>query len=156
MSLFSKVEFANDNWLFLLIFIFLLLVVNKLSRDRRIPIANSTRVLAESARSTFRLRLRVMPQLFLLIAIIFTIITLADPRYGIVRRTAAIEGYDLVMLVDVSSSMELEKADGVTKLETAKQIIREFVRKQDQGRVGVVVFQSTSCLLYTSPSPRDS
>ena len=32
-------------------------------------------------------------------------------------------------------------------LQTAKQIIREFVKKQDQGRVGVVVFQSASLLL---------
>ena len=147
MTIFNRLEFANDNWLLLLIFVFLLLIVSKLSRERRIPIANSTRALTESARSTFRLRLRFMPQLFLLIAIIFAIITLADPRYGIVRRTAAIEGYDLVMLVDVSSSMELEKTDGVTKLQTAKQIIREFVKKQDQGRVGVVVFQSASLLL---------
>ena len=147
MSIISKVELADDNWLFLLIFVFLLVLIGQLLRERRIPIVNSTRALAQSAHSTFRLRLRFIPQLLLLVAIMLTVIALADPRHGVARKTTAIEGYDLVMLVDVSSSMELQKADGITKLQTTKQIIREFVRKQDQGRVGVVVFQSTSLLL---------
>ena len=147
MSIINKVELADDNWLFLLIFVFLLVLIGKLLRERRIPIVNSTRALAQSAHSTFRLRLRFVPQLLLLVAIMLTVIALADPRHGGARRTTAIEGYDLVMLVDVSSSMELVNTDGITKLQTTKQIIREFVRKQDQGRVGVVVFQSTSLLL---------
>ena len=147
MSIINKVEFADDNWLFLLVFVFLLVLVGKLLRERSIPIVNSTRALTQSAHSTFSLRLRFIPQLLLLVAIMLAVIALADPRHGVARKTMAIEGYDLVMLVDVSSSMELQKTDGITKLQTTKQIIREFVRKQDQGRVGVVVFQSTSLLL---------
>ncbi len=147
MNFFNRLEFANDNWLLLLALVLLLVVVTKLLRERRIPIANSTEVLSRTARSTLRLRLRFIPQLFLLIAVVLTIITLAGPQYGLIRETTAVEGYDLVMLVDASSSMEIEKTDGITKLQTAKQIIREFVNKQDQGRIGVVVFQSTSFLL---------
>ena len=67
------------------------------------------------------------------------IIALARPQSVSSRQNVEIEGIDIVMVLDVSSSM-LARDFQPDRLEAAKKVINDFIRRRPNDRIGLVIF----------------
>lgn len=106
-------------------------------------------VLPRSGRATAR---RLLPLLRAL-ALALLVVALAGPRSGRTKVRSFSEGIDIVLAVDISSSMKaLDFAPG-NRLDAAKEVAREFIERRAGDRIGLVIFASNS---YTQcPLTRD-
>ena len=84
-------------------------------------------------------------------AIAFFIIALARPQLSLKEEKVKAEGIDIMMVMDLSSSM-LSKDFDPDRLEVSKLVAKEFVEKRIHDRIGLVVFSGesfTQCPLTT-------
>ncbi|MSP22558.1 MAG: VWA domain-containing protein [Dehalococcoidia bacterium] len=108
-----------------------------------LAVAEASPALAAAQRHTIRMRLRWLPPTLRFLAIALLIVALTRPRQGLALSTIPEEGIDLVVALDVSSSMS-ERVLGATdsKLVAAQRAVVDFVRKLEGDRIGLVIFQS--------------
>lgn len=81
--------------------------------------------------------------LFRLLAIGLLIIALARPQSTSSRKNVNIEGIDIVMAMDVSSSM-LAQDLRPDRLEASKDVASEFIAGRPDDRIGLVIFSGES------------
>ena len=86
--------------------------------------------------------LRFLP-LIQLLALGFLMIALARPQLALKEEEVTAEGIDIVMALDLSSSM-LAKDFQPDRLEVSKKVASEFVDKRPDDRIGLVVFSGES------------
>ena len=77
--------------------------------------------------------------IFRILAIGLIIVALARPQSVSSRQNIEIEGIDIVMALDVSSSM-LARDFNPDRLEAAKEVAADFISKRPNDRVGLVIF----------------
>jgi Ca-activated chloride channel family protein len=100
-----------------------------------------------AARRTWRLRLRWVPTAVRWLAIALIIVALARPRQGLAVTTIPEEGIDVVVTVDVSSSMTTSLGPFATRISAARTVVGDFVKSLEGDRVGLVIFQSRALTL---------
>ena len=86
-----------------------------------------------------------------MLAIIFLIIVLARPQSSNSRRDVSTEGIDIVIALDISSSM-LSRDFNPDRLEAAKDVAIQFISGRPNDRIGLVIFSGesfTQCPLTT-------
>lgn len=94
----------------------------------------------------------VAPYLFRLAALTLLIVALAGPRSGYQDREIVSSGIDIMIALDVSSSMSTEDIEP-TRLDAAKEVISRFVDRRRSDRIGLTLFSAHG---YTqSPLTRD-
>lgn len=97
------------------------------------------RIVQRAAKSSrYRLRL-IVPALRILAVVLFTV-ALARPRAGTEVREVTSEGVDIMIALDVSSSMQAEDFKPHNRLYVAKEEIKKFIKKRVNDRIGLVVF----------------
>lgn len=136
--------FANP-WQFLWLLALLPLVVLyvwKRNRQHAEMLISNARVLA-SMKPTWRVRLRHLPFVLAVLAAVFVICALARPQKTDSWRNETTEGIDIVMALDISSSMLAEDLKP-NRLEAAKSVATEFVSNRPNDNVGLVVFSAES------------
>lgn len=122
------------------------------ARRPRPTIALPAAVALAGARPTLRLRFaRALPVLRVA-AVVLLAVAIAGPRRGDARTLLPGEGVDIVLAIDLSSSM-LQRFGDSTRLEVTKEVVREFIRSRENDRVGLVVFQQDA--LPLSPPSTD-
>lgn len=91
------------------------------------------------------LRVRLRPVLKVLRGLAFTglVIALARPQSSNVTESVDSDGIDIVLSVDVSGSMLAEDLKP-NRIEAAKQVALDFVRKRENDRIGLVIFSGES------------
>ena len=67
------------------------------------------------------------------------IVAFSRPQTGVTNETVSAEGIDIVLAIDVSSSMLAEDLEP-NRLEAAKEVAAEFVEGRRNDRIGLVVF----------------
>ncbi len=82
---------------------------------------------------------RALPALRIL-AVVLLAIAVAGPRRGDARTLVPGEGIDIVLSIDLSSSM-LQQFGDSTRLAVTRDVVREFIALRENDRVGIVVFQ---------------
>jgi Ca-activated chloride channel family protein len=97
-----------------------------------------------------RSRLGLLPALLKVTALIFLIIALARPQEVNTKVKKNVEGIDIIICLDVSDSMLIEDMKPLNRLGAAKETIKNFVKKRDSDRIGLVVFAGES---FTSVPP---
>ncbi len=102
---------------------------------------------AYAARTTWRLRLRWLPTALRWLAVVLVVLALARPRQGLATTTIPEEGIDVVVTVDVSSSMTTSIGPNETRVSAARRVVGDFVDSLQGDRVGLVVFQSRALTL---------
>jgi Ca-activated chloride channel family protein len=105
----------------------------------------------EKAPNTFRIYLRRLPFVFRLHAIAFLIIAMARPQTTDRWNTETTEGIDIMMSVDISSSM-LAQDLKPNRLKAAKDVAASFINGRRNDNIGLVVFAAesfTQCPLTT-------
>ncbi len=84
-------------------------------------------------------RLRDLPTVLRLAVVVLVAVAAARPQSSRAHDDIELEGIDIVITLDVSGSMQ-ETDLAPNRLEAAKSVIREFVRKRPTDRIGMVVF----------------
>jgi Ca-activated chloride channel homolog len=79
-----------------------------------------------------------------MIAFAFLIIALARPQAGSQEEEITTEGIDIILALDISSSMEAEDFKPKNRLEVSKIVAKDFVESRKNDRIGMVVFAGES------------
>jgi Ca-activated chloride channel family protein len=80
-----------------------------------------------------------VPDLLRALALVAIVVALARPQTGITSESILTEGIDIVMVMDVSSSMLAEDLEP-NRLEAAKAVAADFVAGRRSDRIGLVAF----------------
>ena len=132
-------RFAHP-WALAAIPIVLALVVGLGIRRRRLPFLVHSRASAlATERKGLLARLRDLPVAMRLVALALLGLALARPQTSSRDDTLELEGIDIVVTLDMSGSME-ERDLVPNRLEAAKTVIEDFIRRRPSDRIGVVIF----------------
>lgn len=80
-----------------------------------------------------------IPGVLRLLALSTIILALARPQTGVTSETILTQGVDIILAMDVSSSMLAEDLEP-NRLEAAKEVAAEFVNGRRNDRIGLVAF----------------
>jgi Ca-activated chloride channel family protein len=96
-------------------------------------------------------RLWWLPGACVLLALTLTAVALAGPRStSAQRRDLSVEGIDIVVAFDLSTSMLAADFRPKDRITVAKEVLKEFIASRQNDRIGLVVFASeayTQCPL---------
>ena len=81
------------------------------------------------------------------VAVILLVLALARPQVSQAAVEVPAEGIDVVLALDVSSSMAQDYAGGGSKIQATKTVIDDFLKRQSQDRIGLVVFAGEGLVL---------
>jgi len=92
-------------------------------------------------------RARYLAPFFLLLAVLLVLAALARPRVAATEADVFAEGMDIVLTLDVSTSMRAvdfappsSPYDKQSRIKGAKEVIADFIKQRKEDRLGLVVF----------------
>lgn len=134
-------RFANPEYLFLLILVPVLFVYHWW-RGKRLTgkVKYSTLRYMKNLPVSLRQRVRKYFFVFRLAIITLVIFALARPQSGTRKQEITTEGIDIVLALDVSSSMLAEDFKPKNRIEAAKAVAEEFINGRTNDRIGLVIF----------------
>lgn len=138
-------RFADPGFIYLLLLLPLLLIYHIRRRKVRSVTLRYSHlgVVKEAGRSRSALHRHLLFGLRLL-AVAFLVLALARPQAGSREEEIHTEGIDLIIALDISSSMLAEDFKPRNRLEVAKQVAEEFIKSRSSDRIGLVVFAGES------------
>ena len=86
-----------------------------------------------------------LPLYFRLAALILLVLALMRPQFGYVADTSNRNGADIMVALDVSTSMNAEDLKP-NRISAAKEVLAKFINGRPQDRIGLVVFAGKSYL----------
>lgn len=93
---------------------------------------------------SLRQKLQLLLPLLRLLALSAFILALARPQSSSKEEEIITEGVDIVLAMDVSTSMLAEDFKPNNRFEAAKAVAREFIKSRTNDRIGMVVFAGES------------
>ena len=137
-------EFASPKilWFLLLLIPFIGYYIYR-TRQGGAAVVVSTTDTVKRAPRTFRYYLRHVPFVLRCAALSLIIVAIARPQSAEHYTNTTTEGIDIVMAVDVSTSM-LAKDFIPDRLSVAKEVASEFIGDRTGDRIGIVVFAGES------------
>lgn len=145
MNLLS-LSFAYPLVLLVLLVIPLMVVFQIRKKSRTGRFMFSVEMKYEKMPQSFRQKTKWLPDLFFYLALSFVILALARPQGGFENDPNSGEGIDIVLALDVSSSMLSRDLDP-DRLKAAKDIAIKFVKGRPNDRIGLVIFAAESYTL---------
>jgi Ca-activated chloride channel family protein len=85
-------------------------------------------------------RLSWLPFALRVAALALLLVALARPQRGATGEEIRAEGVDIMLVIDVSSSMLAEDFRPNNRLHVAKEVVADFIEKRDNDRLGMTVF----------------
>ncbi len=132
--------FAHPQILFALILLPLILVwYYKNGKEKRTKIIYSNFQLAKASPKTVRAKLSDVPMWLRMLSLGLIIVALARPQSFSSGENVYSEGIDIVLVLDISSSMLAEDFKP-NRLDAAKKITDAFISARETDRIGLVVF----------------
>ncbi len=139
-------------------FLWLLLLVPAMAAFRIFYLSKKTSQVKYSGtgpfkgiKPTLRQRFTMLPFVLRLLAFALAIVAIARPQSTSSGQNVTTEGIDIVMAIDVSSSMLAEDLKP-NRIEAAKKVAESFIDSRPNDRVGLVIFGGesfTQCPLTT-------
>ena len=83
--------------------------------------------------------LRFVPDMIMAMVLALLIVVVARPQKTNEKVIQWTEGIDIMLVIDISQSMEIEDFKP-NRLEAAKKVAREFIAGRFQDRIGIVIF----------------
>jgi Ca-activated chloride channel family protein len=144
------IEFANPVYLYLLLIIPLLIVWYIFKNNKSFAeIQFSSFSPFKNVKKTFKQRMYHLLFVLRLLVISLLIIVLARPQSSLSKRNVSIEGIDIVLAYDISSSMLAEDFKP-NRLEAGRDVGLQFINGRPNDRIGLVIFSGeafTQCPL---------
>jgi len=117
----------------------------KRNRQRAATIRYSNLGIVKSAQRMSRnTKLRHIPFLLRMLTLVFLIVCFARPQSSHDEQEITTEGVDIVVALDISSSMLAEDFRPNNRLEAAKIVAQDFIRGRTNDRIGMIVFAAKS------------
>jgi len=140
------VRFANPEFLLLLVIIPLMVIwyfKKNVVRSGTLRFSNIG-IVKNVSKSPSR-KYRHVIFLFRIITIALLIVAFARPQSGITEQEIITEGIDIILAMDISSSMKAEDlAKGKNRLDVTKEVAAKFITGRTNDRLGMVVFAGRS------------
>lgn len=135
-----QIRFAQPEAFFLLLIIPAVVAVMIRARKSATPkmLFSSIRLLG-GAGSSWRVRLRPVPSIMSLAALVLLIVALARPQSPWREHQRQTSGIDIMLVTDVSESMRALDFSP-NRLEKAKAEMKEFVAGRTDDQIGIVIF----------------
>lgn len=145
--------FANPNYLYLLLLLIPLIAwyIYKLRKSQASLQVSSAEAFEAPGATSWRVYLRHVPFVLRMVAIAVLIVVLARPQSTNSWQNSTTEGIDIVMAIDISTSMLAEDLKP-NRLEAAKDVAASFINGRPNDNIGLVVFAAesfTQCPLTT-------
>ncbi len=108
--------------------------------------------IVKNAGRTLRQRFRFLLTVLRVLALTMFFVALARPRSGTEYTEVTSEGIDIMLILDVSTSMQAEDFKPHNRLYVAKEEIKKFINHRVNDRIGLIVFARysyTQCPLTT-------
>ncbi len=119
----------------------LLIYLRWRGRDRHELVLSMSDTRLHRRQSGFgRVRLRLLPAILRVAALLLLAAVLARPQAGTHSREILSEGVDIVLVLDISTSMKGEDFRPRNRLEEAKAQAAEFILRRETDRIGLVAF----------------
>lgn len=149
----QALEFSDPYWFILLLIIPIMIVYHYFTFRKQFSQLqiSSLEWLQKSKSKSLREKLTFLPFLFRILTVFFLIIVLARPQSNFSRKETSIEGIDIVIAMDISSSMDAMDFKP-SRMEAAKKVAKEFISGRPNDRIGLVAFSGeafTQCPLTT-------
>lgn len=148
-------EFANKEYLFLLLLVIPYLLWYLMYRKKSEPTMRVADTFAyRFAPKSWKVRLMPLQMLLRVVAFVMLVIVLARPQTQNSWKNKTVEGIDIMLAIDVSTSM---LAEGLkpNRLEAAKQVAAEFISGRPDDNIGLTIFAGeafTQCPMTTDHS----
>ena len=140
----AGIEFANKEFFWLLLLIPIIGVWYGFQyRKQFVEFKLPTLSAFANAKQPFKVYARHILWLLRLTSFILLLIALARPQSSLDEEKVTTEGIDIVMAIDVSSSMLAEDLKP-NRLEAAKNVAIDFIKGRYNDRIGLVVFAGES------------
>jgi Ca-activated chloride channel family protein len=149
----NNMVFANPTYLYLLLLLIPLIgwYIWKLRKSQASLQVSSSQAFDAVGTTSYKVWLRHLPFVLRMAAIALLIIVLARPQSTDNWQNSSKEGIDIMMTVDVSTSMLAEDLKP-NRLEAAKDVATSFINGRPNDNIGLVVFSGesfTQCPLTT-------
>lgn len=133
-------EFHNPLYLFLLLLLIPYIVWYVLNHKKCTP---SLRVSSASVflhlKPTWRVRLQHLPFLLIIVAYISMVCALARPQTSNSWSNSCVEGIDIMLCMDVSTSMLAEDLKP-NRVQAARNVAIEFINGRENDNIGLTIF----------------
>lgn len=128
-------------WMLVTLFLVPALVYFRVRWGERAPSLRYSDVgeLARLPRSLWA-RLAWLPFALRMTVLTLLVIALARPQRGAAGEEIRAEGVDIMLVIDVSSSMLAEDFRPNNRLHVAKEVVSDFIERRDDDRLGMTVF----------------
>ena len=143
----QNIRFENPEWLLLLLLLPLMLYMYiRAHKGRQGSVQFSDLSTLRRAGSSLWATLRHSLIVMKIIGIGCLVTAMARPQAGREMREITSQGIDIMLTLDVSSSMELNDLDQGQKsrLQVAKEVVADFIEGRASDRIGMVVFAGES------------
>jgi Ca-activated chloride channel family protein len=138
-------DLRDPLWLLLLLLIPLFAVYLKLrGKRRKIPVRFPTLEIFKATGPGLAARWRHLPMILRAAALILIVVALARPQKISQEKEIHTEGIDIMMALDISTSMLAEDFKPKNRIEAAKLVASEFVGGRSSDQIGLVVFAGQS------------
>ena len=148
-------EFANKEYLFLLLLAIPYVLWYLMYRKKSEPTMRFADTFAyRFAPKSWKVRLMPLQMLLRLLAFVMIVIVLARPQTRNSWKNKTVEGIDIMLAIDVSTSMLAEDLKP-NRLEAAKQVAAEFISGRPDDNIGLTIFAGeafTQCPMTTDHS----
>jgi Ca-activated chloride channel family protein len=140
----NQIEFAEKWWFALLAIPVVMLVWYLIRYKKNYPtIQLSTIKGVRQFASPLRGKLKHLLFVFRILALAFLVLALARPQKLLEKEDVTTEGIDIVMALDISSSMLARDFDP-NRLKAAKSVAKDFIKGRPNDRIGLTVFAGES------------
>ena len=138
--------FANPNLLFLFVLIPILVFWYFRRNKKRFGTLRYSNlgVVKSVEKFSMKKKYRHLPFILRLLAISLLIFCFARPQSSHTEEEVITEGVDIVLALDISSSMLAEDFKPNNRLEAAKLVAKDFIQGRKNDRIGMVVFAAKS------------
>lgn len=148
-------EFTNKEYLFLLLLVIPYLLWYLMYRKKSEPTMRVADTFAyRFAPKSWKVRLMPLQMLLRVVAFVMLVIVLARPQTQNSWKNKTVEGIDIMLAIDVSTSMLAEDLKP-NRLEAAKQVAAEFISGRPDDNIGLTIFAGeafTQCPMTTDHS----
>lgn len=145
-------EFANKEYFLLLILLIPYILWYFLYKNKREPTMLMSDTLAyRYAPKSWKMKLINLPMVLRCLAFIFIVIVMARPQTHTSWGNKQVEGIDIMLAMDVSTSMLAEDLKP-NRLEAAKNVASEFISDRPNDNIGLTIFAGeafTQCPMTT-------
>lgn len=137
--------FVNPTYLYLLLLLIPMIgwYVYKLRKSQASLQVSSTEAFEVAGATSWKVYLRHVPFALRTLAIALLIVVLARPQSTDSWQNSTTEGIDIVMAMDISTSMLAEDLKP-NRLEAAKDVAASFINGRQNDNIGLVVFAAES------------